>query len=59
MRTIDEVTVDYQTESLVMRGSTSIPQALESQLFFGKLDQKGRPQAGYGVGPGIICGALV
>jgi hypothetical protein len=54
VRTIDEVTVDYQTESLAMRGSTSIPQALESQLFFGKLDQKGRPQAGYGVGQALL-----
>jgi hypothetical protein len=54
VRTIDEVTVDYQTESLAMRGSTAIPQALESKLFFGKLDLKGRPQAGYGVGQALF-----
>jgi hypothetical protein len=54
VRTIDEVTVDYQTESLATRGSTAIPQALESQLFFGKLDLMGRPQAGYGVGQALF-----
>src|SRR5271167_147662 len=39
VRTIDEVMVDYETESLILRGSTAVPQAIASGLFYGKLDR--------------------
>ncbi|HXN24538.1 MAG TPA: hypothetical protein VOA41_17520 [Candidatus Dormibacteraeota bacterium] len=54
MRTIDEVTVDYQTESLALRGSTAVPQAISSSLFYGKMDRAGQPQAPYGAGQATV-----
>jgi len=54
VRTIDEVTVDYQAESLATRGSTSVPQAVSTGLFYGKMDRAGRPQAPYGIGQAVL-----
>ena len=54
MRTIDEVTVDYQAESLATRGATSVPQAISSGLFYGKMDRAGNPQAPYGMGQATL-----
>ena len=48
VRTIDEVTADYQAESLVRRGDLSVPQAVAAGNYYGKLDRWGRPQAPYG-----------
>lgn len=55
VRVIDEVLPVFQTETLVASGSTAIPQALHSQLFYGKMDQKGRPQAPYPPGPAFVA----
>ena len=54
VRTIDEVTVDYQAESLVTRGSTAVPQAVQAGTYFGKADAAGNPQAPYGVGQALL-----
>ena len=54
VRTIDEVTVDYQAESLATRGATSVPQAVASGLFYGKMDRAGNPQAPYGMGQATL-----
>jgi hypothetical protein len=54
VRTIDEVAVDFEVESIVMRASTSVPQALEANLFYGKYDRTGKPQPPYGFGQAIL-----
>lgn len=54
VRTIDEVSADFLTESLVTHGTTSVPQAVAAGLFYGKFDLKHRPQTPYGVGQGIF-----
>ena len=50
VHTMDEVTVDYQVESLATKGSTAIPQAAAEGYFYGKRDQFGQPQGAYGPG---------
>lgn len=55
VRIIDEVLPVYQTESIVERGSTAIPQAAGAQLFYGKRDSQGRPQAPYPPGPALLA----
>lgn len=54
VRTIDEVTVDYQVESIATHGSTAVPQAVSSSLFYGKMDRAGQPQAPYGAGQATV-----
>jgi hypothetical protein len=54
VRTIDEVTVDLQAESLATRGSSAVPQAISGNLFYGKLDRQGRPQSPYGLGQAVL-----
>lgn len=47
VHTIDEVSADYQAESLVRRGSTAEPQAVVSNWFYGEFDRFGNPQSPY------------
>ena len=54
VRTIDEVSADFEVESIATRGSTAVPQAVESNLFFGKYDLAGKPQPPYGFGQAIL-----
>jgi hypothetical protein len=54
VRTIDEVTVDYEVESLVTRGSTAVPQAVKAGTYYGKVDSAGNPQAPYGAGQAVL-----
>jgi len=54
VRTMDEVSVDFQAESLVMRGSTAVPQAVAANYFYGKVDRRGQPRAPYGEGQAIL-----
>jgi hypothetical protein len=54
VRTIDEVTVDFETESLVRRGNTAVPQAVAAGLYYGKVDREGNPQAPYGAGQALL-----
>ncbi len=55
VRLIDEVLPVFQTESIVQRGSTAVPQAVEARLFYGKFDRRGQPQAPYPPGPAIAA----
>src|SRR5215475_12209723 len=50
VRTMDEVTLDLEVESLATRGNTEIPQGVTQGLFYGKYDRFGRPQGPYGLG---------
>jgi len=54
VRTIDELTVDFQAESLVTRGSFAVPQALAARTYYGKRDREGNPQAPYGAGQAVL-----
>ena len=54
VRTLDEVSVDFQSESLVTRGSTAVPQAVAANFFYGKFDRNGQPRAPYGDGQAIL-----
>jgi len=54
VRTLDEVSVDFQSESLVTRGTTAVPQAVAADFFYGKFDRNGQPRAPYGDGQAIL-----
>lgn len=54
VRTIDEVTVDFQAESMARHGSSALPQAVAAGLFYGKMDRTGQPRAPYGAGQAAI-----
>lgn len=54
VRTMDEVSVDFQAESLALGGSTAIPQAVPAGLFYGKMDRRGQPRAPYGAGQAVL-----
>jgi hypothetical protein len=47
VHTIDEISTVMQAESLALRGSTAIPQALGSGVYYGKLDAHGQPHSPY------------
>ena len=53
VRTIDEVLVDLETESLATRGTTAVPQAVSAGIFYGTVDRHGNPQAPYGAGQAV------
>lgn len=55
VRTMDEVTLDFEVESMANHGNTAIPQAVAQKLFFGKFDRFGRPQGPYGPGNAIAA----
>ena len=47
VRTADEYNTLYTTESLVLRGSTAVPQAVALHNFYGRYDLSGEPRAAY------------
>jgi hypothetical protein len=47
VRTPDEYNTLYTTESLVLHGTTAVPQAVELHNFYGRLDVHGHPRAAY------------
>lgn len=53
VRTTDEVMTLFESESLVLRGSTAVPQAVAARLFFGRYDRQGRPRAAYAPGQAL------
>jgi len=53
VRTIDEVSAEFQVESLAKRGAADIPQAVEAKLFYGTFDRFGRPQSPYPPGQAL------
>ena len=46
-RTPDELMAFFQAQSVVERGSTTIPQAVQLRNFYGSFDQQGSPRAPY------------
>jgi hypothetical protein len=54
IRTTDEVMTLFESESLVLRGSTAVPQAVAAHLFFGRYDRQGQPRAAYAPGQALI-----
>jgi hypothetical protein len=54
-RTPDEYNTFYTTESLVLRGSTSVPQAVQLHNYYGRDDLHGRPRAAYPPGQALLC----
>jgi hypothetical protein len=54
VRTIDEMDPVLQSESLLLRHSTAIPQAVNSGIYFGKLDQNGVPRSAWPVGHALL-----
>lgn len=55
MRTPDEYNTLYTTESLVLRGSTAVPQAVQLHNFYGRFDVQGVPRAAYPPGHALAC----
>jgi len=53
VRTMDEVSAAFQVESLAKTGTTAIPQAVETKLFYGTFDRFGRPQSPYPPGQAV------
>ena len=47
VRTPDEYNTLYTTESLVLHGTTAVPQAVELHNFYGRRDVHGQPRAAY------------
>ena len=55
VRTSDEYNTLYTTESLVLRGTTAVPQAVALHNFYGRLDVHGQPRAAYPPGQALVC----
>src|SRR5215467_7764822 len=55
VRTPDEYNTLYTTESLLLHGTTAVPQALALHNFYGRLDIHGQPRAAYPPGQALIC----
>ncbi len=54
VRTVDEIEVKFQGESLMLHGTTAVPQAVEANRFYGALDRKGQPRAPYGEAQALL-----
>ncbi len=55
MRTSDEYNTLYTTESLVLHGTTAVPQAVALHNFYGRPDVHGQPRAAYPPGQALLC----
>jgi hypothetical protein len=55
VRTPDEYNTLYTTESLVLHHTTAVPQAIELNNFYGRLDIYGLPRAAYPPGQALLC----
>jgi len=55
VRTADEYNTLYTAESLVLHGTTALPQAVALHNFYGRFDVHGLPRAAYPPGQAIIC----
>ena len=55
VRTADEYNTLYTTESLVLHGTTAVPQAVALHNFYGRLDLHGLPRAAYPPGQALAC----
>lgn len=54
-RTADEYNTFYMTQSMVLRGSTAVPQAVQLHNFYGRLDLQGQPRTAYPPGQAALC----
>ena len=54
VRSIDEVDPVLQSESLLLHGTTAIPQAESSGIWFGKRDRNGIPRSAWPFGHGFL-----
>ncbi|HTR24778.1 MAG TPA: hypothetical protein VMI10_12410 [Terriglobales bacterium] len=55
VRTADEYNTLYTTESLVLHGTTAVPQAVALHNFYGRFDVHGLPRAAYPPGQALAC----
>jgi len=55
VRTPDEYNTLYTTESLVLHGTTAVPQAVALHNFYGRYDVHGQPRAAYPPGQALAC----
>ncbi len=55
VRTSDEYNTLYTTESLVLHGTTAVPQAVAQHNFYGRPDVHGQPRAAYPPGQAAAC----
>jgi len=53
-RVIDEIDPVMQSESLLLRHSTAIPQAVNSGIYFGKFDRNGVPRSAWPLGQAVL-----
>jgi hypothetical protein len=53
-RSIDEIDPVMQSESILLRHSTAIPQAVHSGIYFGKFDQHGQPRSAWPFGHAVL-----
>lgn len=55
VRTADEYNTLYTTESLILHGTTAVPQAVALHNFYGRFDVHGLPRAAYPPGQALAC----
>lgn len=55
VRTMDEYMTFFETESMVLRHSTAVPQALQLNYFYGEYDPRGEPRAPYSPGQPLFA----
>jgi hypothetical protein len=53
VRTIDEVSAAFQSESLAKHGNAEIPQAVDAKMFYGTFDRFGHPESPYPPGQAL------
>src|SRR5205814_1690980 len=54
VHTIDEISAVIQTESLTLHGTTAVPQAVNSRVYYGKLDRQGQARSPYPPGQPLL-----
>src|SRR5258706_11517156 len=56
VRTVDELAVNFQGQSLITHGTTAVPQAVAAGRFYGKLDRQGQARGPDGGAQGLLEG---
>lgn len=54
VHTIDEISAVIQTESLTLHGTTAVPQAVNSRVYYGKVDRHGQARSPYPPGQPLL-----
>ena len=47
VHTIDEISAVIQAESIALHGTTAVPQAVGSKVYYGKIGRDGQPHSAY------------